>query len=190
MGELGFKIHIHDAWVRGISEPIAVPIDELDATFLLVPTDDEERFSIARRAGFCDECEGRGAIQVGVDRRGEKLWAKCPRCHGKGKRLLDHDVMRAVMRHIVKGWSGWKSAEGTEIPFSPENLDKIATHRAIYAVVVAAAQKLKVEYSDEIDENLERGADISSESAPSQTSDLHGSGAASERGTSSADSGE
>lgn len=177
MSELGFKIKIHESWLRGVAEPVPVPISDLDGepVFLVMPTDEEERLAIARRAGYCEECEGRRAIAVGYDRKGEKLWAKCPRCQGKGKRMLDPEVMRAVMTHIVRGWSGWRSAEGSEIPFTPENLAKIATHRAIYAVVVSAAQKLKVEYEEVLDENLEDGADTSSREAPDQTSDRHGS---------------
>lgn len=185
--KLGFKIIVSDSWIKGQADPVPVEVEELAGppTFMLTPTDEEERLQIARRAGYCDRCEGERRIAAGQDRRGQPIYARCPRCDGKGLPMLSPEVMRAVMAHICRGWSGWLSAEGHEIPYSPEMRDRIAVHRAIWAVLVSRAQELKIRYEEELEDFFAPGGVPSPQGEMSQTSSSQASISSSEPGSSS-----
>jgi hypothetical protein len=151
--KLGLTIVVTDAWLSGQRDPVPTAIPDLagEPVFLLRPTDEEERLRIAEQAGYCARCEGEGRITAGTDRRGQPMLITCPRCRGRGLPMLSPEVMRAVVRQVVHGWSGWLSAEGHEIPYSEQMRDRIAVHRALYAVLVARAQDLAIRYEDELD---------------------------------------
>jgi len=157
-----WRITIHDSWLRGDDEFVQVPIPEIYSSpvFALRPTDEEDRVRIASRAGYCRACDGRGAIPAGFAPNPAPM--TCPKCKGKGKAMDHPDVRLAIFRHVVGGWSGWQTEEGTEVPFTQENLDRAARHTALFAVVVAKAQTLKVEYRQAVDENLAPGPPASS----------------------------
>ncbi len=171
MSQLGFKIIVSDSWIKGQADPVPHRIEDLagEPVFLLVPTDDEERLAIARRAGYCDRCEGEGRIPGPLDRRGQPMLIRCPRCEGKGKPMLSPEVMRAICAHICRGWQGWISAEGSEIPYSPEMRDRVAVHRALFAVIVSEAQRLKIRYEEEAEDFFASSREPSSGESQSQT---------------------
>lgn len=186
--KLGFKIIVSDSWIKGQTDPVPVVVEELAGppTWVLVPTDEEERLAIAKRAGYCERCEGERRIPAGQDRKGQPIFAKCPRCDGKGLPLLSPPVMRAVFAHIVRGWSGWISAEGEEIPYSEATRDRVAVHRAIWAVIVARAQELKIRYEEQLEDFFEPGGEPSSEETSLQMSSSQASPSSSAPGASSA----
>lgn len=156
-------IDVTDAWLKGSSETVAVPIDVLRGSpvFLITPTDEKERERVAVAHGYCPACEGEGVKPIPYGREMRSM--PCPKCRGKAKSMADPEVRLALMQLIVHGWEGWTTKEGTEIPYNREIVESIAFRNpAIFGSVVNASQELKTAYREAEEGNSVSGPGPSS----------------------------
>jgi hypothetical protein len=137
---------ISDLFFTDEREPVEVEIEEFTDgnKFMLVPVRQRDRDRWQKEHKMCPTCGGLGFFP------GEKRLLTCPRCKGQaGPSHASPDVRAAILNDIVKGWSGWLSASGRDIPYSEQTVAKVAEDFDLYNIIITAASETVKKSEDE-----------------------------------------
>jgi hypothetical protein len=112
--------------------------------FMLVPVRRRDRERWQKQHHMCPTCMGLGFLP------GEKRALPCPKCGGRGGgSYADPEIRAAILGEVVRGWRGWTMTRGrgaelerVEIPFTQDNLRRVAEDVTLFAMLVSKAESL------------------------------------------------